>query len=813
MDQSVRGFDCGGVGAQSLNRRLRAVTVFCWIVFAGSAGFLVLLVSALVVLTASVHRDAHSPRALAPPSKARRKAPADARPAGKPSDLFEARELLDDAGFAMATLFTGSIHHPESLAELREAVRLRGRIGLGVLQAELDHVLSAPRTPRQRGVETARILFQIGLLHLYDGQFADASATLEEALGLERLGSLTPRVRAELLALLGIIALSQAELNQKRASLVPSGEIVPSARAVAGAEDALKRKAIAQLTASLRLVDDLHVRWLLNVAYMRLGEYPEKVPSEYLISLDRLGSGSGIGRFDDVAGESGLLGYGPSTAGACVFDDFSGDGIPDLFTTSLDAERGAALQVNRGDGTFAHASAAAGLGDQVYALAAAAADFDNDGKLDVVLLRGAGESPLRLSLLRNKGDLTFEDVTVRSGLSQPISSGSAAWGDYDNDGWVDLFVCGEYGAANGSGASQPDPRNRCRLYHNRRDGTFVDVAARAGVVNECTAKGAAWGDHDGDGRLDLFVSNFDGPCRLYRNQGDGAFRDVADGVGVAGPDHYCSSSCWFWDFDNDGRLDLFVNDYSPAPSQVAAYFLGGQSADADAGHPRLYRNLGTAGFRDVSAEAGLERPIPAVSANFGDINNDGYLDVYFATGWDSYSGLTPSLMLKNVAGRRLQDVTASTATGYLKRARGISFADWDGDGDLDLFGRTGGLVPGDRSVDLLLRNPGRDSHWLKVKLVGTQTNRSALGARIRADLALAAGRTRSIYRTVGNNSSSGGNWLVEMIGLGDAPVAAKLTITWPTSRTGQTFHDVVADQAVEITEGVANYRVIERPRG
>src|SRR5262249_23134146 len=157
--------------------------------------------------------------------------------------------------------------------------------------------------------------------------------------------------------------------------------------------------------------------------------------------------------FEDVAGRAGLAVRGPNPAGASVFDDFDGDGFPDLLTTTLDTERGAALFVNRGDGTFEDRSARSGLADQVYARGAAAADYDNDGALDLLLLRGAGEAPLRPSLLRNRGDGTFEDVTIASGLARPIASGSAAWGDYDDDGRLDLFVCGEFAPASGAADS------------------------------------------------------------------------------------------------------------------------------------------------------------------------------------------------------------------------------------------------------------------------------------------------------------------------------------------------------------------------
>ena len=416
------------------------------------------------------------------------------------------------------------------------------------------------------------------------------------------------------------------------------------------------------------------------------------------------------------------------------------------------------------DGTFEDRSDRAGLADQVHAANVAHADFDNDGDLDVVLVRGAGDRPMRLSLLANEGDGRFKDVTIAARLGEPIAAGAAAWGDYDNDGRVDLFVCGEYrtGASDGETA-EPDPRNRCRLYHNEGDGTFRDVAAAAGVLNERCARGAAWGDYDDDGRLDLYVANESAAGRLYHNEGAGGFRDVAPSLDVTGP--RSGHSCWFWDLDNDGALDLFVAEHQTGFAQTVAFALGlpGETIS----HPFVYRNVGAGGFREISREAGLARPIPVLGANFGDFDNDGWLDLYAGNGWEGCSGLFPGTMLRNIDGLRFEDATMSSHTGHMEKGQGISCADFDDDGDLDLFVQAGGLVPGDRSRNLLFRSAGDDHHWLKVRLVGTRTNRAGLGARIRVVVESNDGRRRSIIRTVGNNSSSGGNSLVQLIGLSD----------------------------------------------
>ena len=276
-------------------------------------------------------------------------------------------------------------------------------------------------------------------------------------------------------------------------------------------------------------------------------------------------------------------------------------------------------------------------------------------------------------------------------------------GDYDNDGLVDLFVSGEYLSPFETATDPPDPRNRCRLYHNEGNGKFRDVARESGVdVAQCS-KGSAWGDYDDDGKLDLFVSIMNRPSRLYHNEGNGKFRDLAAELGVIGSDR--SFACWFWDFDNDGRLDLFVNDYTLSLAETAAQTLGMPIPNAS--RARLYRNLGKDGFRDVANEVGLDKAAAPMGCNFGDIDNNGYLDFYLGTGGMSFEYLVPNLMFKNMGGKRFEDITMSSRTGHLQKGHGISFADYDADGDLDLFVEAGGAVPGDDAYNLLFRNPDR----------------------------------------------------------------------------------------------------------
>ncbi len=722
---------------------------------------------------------------------------------GTSSWIFVERHDFDGDIAPTAQPYAGVVRNHQSLDELRESLRGKGRRGIAALRAQYDQLrLDSPPTLAQ-AVKAIPLARSIAFLYMYEGKFTEATEWLEQAMTVCRRPEVSPDVQANLHVLLGVTAFRRGEMENCLDCMGPSSCIFPLEPAAVHRQQAGSREAIRQFTAYLEWAPgDLQARWLLNLAYMTVGEYPERVPRAFLIPPDSFRSKLDVGRFENVAPLVGLSVRGPNLAGGSVFDDFTGDDLPDLFTTSIDADLGASLFVNRGDGTFEDRSAAAGLNPQIYVLNLARADYDNDGKADVVLLRGAWEKPSRLSLLRNKGAGVFEDVTIAAGLGEPLSTESAVWGDYDNDGRLDLFVCGEYHR------DAPSDSDLSRLYHNQGDGTFKNVARSAGIIDKRIAKGSAWGDYDGDGRLDLFISNHDGDCRLYHNEGNGTFNDVAPDLGLTGPSHQRSFACWFWDFDNDGRLDLFVNDYYAFGADTIIHYLGLKGKDP--GHPHLYKNLGEKGFRDVSLEVGLDWPITAMGANFGDIDNDGYLDAYFGTGGMAYAGLVPNVMLKNIEGRRFEDVTDSSRTGHLQKGHGVSFADWDCDGDLDLYMVLGGAYPGDQSFNVLFQNPGHHHHWLKVKLVGRQSNRSAIGAQIHVELKGHDGKPRSVFRTIGNNGSFGGNSLVETIGMGDTALADQVTVSWPVTGKTQVFHSVAADQFMEITEGSDAVRVIQQ---
>lgn len=710
-----------------------------------------------------------------------------ARPLGRTTRLFGDHEYID-SGADIALRYTPPVYDQSSIAEARGVRRERGKIGMAALRQQM-----APLPPDHERRPHFEAL--LALLQMYEGEFTAAIETLDRLID-ER--NLDPERRDHMIALRAVANLRRGEVENCVACVGPSSCIFPIAREAVHQKPEGSRAAVRDLTDYLsRNPEDYGARWLLNLAAMTLGEYPDKVPAQYLIPLDPFRSRHDPGRFVNIAANAGLNSRGPNMLGGSVFDDFTGDGLADILVATVDFDLGASLFVNRGDGTFEDRGGSMGLSEQMLACNTQQADFDNDGKLDVLILRGGWDDPCRLSLLRNTGT-AFEDVTLESGLGEAIPSQSAAWGDYDNDGRLDLYVCGE------SSPVFRQPMNRCRLYHNEGAGKFRDLAEQAGVLNERFAKGACWGDYDSDGHLDLYVSNYQKPNRLYHNNGNGTFTDLAEKLGVTEP--LDSFACWFWDYDNDGRLDIFVASFRASVNGYARSILRLEHRGET---PRLFRNLGPDGFKDVTRETGLDRVFLIMGSNFADIDNDGYLDVYLGTGQPPYSSLFPNVMLKNISGERFDDVTLATGTGHLQKGHGVSFADWDGDGDLDLFVEIGGATPGDRSHNALFQNPGHGRHWIALKLVGTKTNRAALGARVRVDFRQPDGRLRSIYRVVGSGSSFGGNSLVVHAGLDRASKAESITVSWPASKTEQTFRDVDADQTLEITEGTATPRKLK----
>ena len=538
---------------------------------------------------------------------------------------------------------------------------------------------------------------------------------------------------------------------------------------------------------------DWQSRWLLNVANMTLGDYPQKVPAQFVIPAERFASEYDLKRFTDVAPNVGL--DITSHAGGVVMEDFDGDGNFDIMVSGQNPLDQLRLFHNNGDGTFSERTKEAGLTGELGGLNIIHADFNNDGFPDVVVLRGGwwGENGIYpLSLLKNNGNGTFDDITEKAGLMSLHPTQTAVWFDYDNDGFLDLFVGHE---------SSVLGRHPSQLFHNNGDGTFTEVGEKFGLADLGFVKGVAAGDFNNDGRMDLYVSIKGAKNRLFRNDGGEnwehwKFTDVTETAKVGDPVH--SFATWFWDYDNDGWEDILVTGYYDETDNDVGLFQAGQPSKAET--PRLYHNNHDGTFTDVTKQMKLDRVILAMGSNFGDLDNDGWLDCYFGTGSPDFAALLPNKMFRNAEGKSFQDVTTAGGFGHLQKGHAVAFGDLNNDGADDIFEVIGGALPGDTYQSVLFANPGNKNHWLALDLTGVKTNRNAIGTRLKITVNTPNGE-RIIYRTVRSGGSFGDSPFRQHIGLGNAVSIKDVEINWLTSGKIQHFAKLNVDKTYRIIEG------------
>jgi hypothetical protein len=554
----------------------------------------------------------------------------------------------------------------------------------------------------------------------------------------------------------------------------------------------------------------------------------------------------------------GMIRYGPGGISAADFDN---DGFYDLFIPDGVESR---LFRNRRDGTFEDVTAAAGLTGLDGVSVGVFADYDNDGFKDLFVSRTFQPN----QLFHNRGNGTFEDVTARSGINEDCCTTVASWGDYDNDGDLDLYV-GRY----------LDPRKKIpttfyarngepnQLYRNNGDGTFTNVTETAGVGDTGLCLGSAWGDYDDDGDADLYVANDFGRSTLYRNEGNGTFTDVTVDAGTLA--YGAGMSASFGDYDNDGRLDLYVADirsehgwFAEPPTvwrymanswrqgvwrtdmplyfqifrQSGTQFVAVFQEMAAGNH--LLRNRGDGTFEDASWKA-AGNPIGWFWGSvFADFDNDGWQDIYSADGWVyndkkteielaflnnvvgsqseyktgkffdpkhfgrlSWHGWERNRHLLNRGDGTFQEIGRPAGTDLLTNSRGVAAADFWNRGVVDL------AVAASADRHALLRNQvGTRRHWLEVELVGTKSNRDAVGARA----VVSAGGKRLTREVTAGDGYASQNMLRLHFGLGAAQRIDELTVRWPASGTVQKFRNVPLDRIVQVTEGG---RLVEKSYG
>jgi hypothetical protein len=514
---------------------------------------------------------------------------------------------------------------------------------------------------------------------------------------------------------------------------------------------------------------DLASRWLLNIGAMTLGLYPQELPGPLVIPPSVFASEYPLAKFPEIATQVGLA--VDDIAGGTVAEDFDGDGLVDVMLSSWNPVGQLRYFRNLGNGHFEDRTEAAGLIGVTGGLNLMQADYNNDGWPDVYLVRGAwlGElGNLPDSLLRNNGDGTFSDVTEEAGLCALEPALSAVWFDANNDGWVDLFVGNETQAGSTN-------RHPCQFFLNQRNGTFRECGAEAGIALVSFVRGVTAGDYDNDGWPDIYISCMGEPNVLFHNDGAAGagrrpgvhFSDVTPRARVAEPLY--SFPTWFWDYDNDGWLDLYAGGYftNYNNADLNQYVADKLGLPSSVDRPRLFHNRRDGTFEDVTREAGLHRVLPAMSANFGDLDNDGFLDFYLGTGAPSFASLMPNEMFRSDRGKRFQNVTTSGGFGHLQKGHALAFVDLNNDGQQDVLINMGGAYLGDNCFDALFANPGHTNHWVGLKLQGHASNRSAIGVRLTAHAA-AGTNAWKVCRVVGSGGSFGSGPLLQELGLGGA---------------------------------------------
>lgn len=538
--------------------------------------------------------------------------------------------------------------------------------------------------------------------------------------------------------------------------------------------------------------DDNYI-YLLNLAYLTLGQYPDKVPRNYYRKLFTEEKQL-IPAFNNIASEAGLDDY--RLSGGVIIDDFNNDLRPDIILSSWSKNDALKIYFNRGDKGF-ELKSSPHLKGVNGGLNINHCDYNNDGLLDIFVMRGGWlkKGPPN-SLLRNNGDETFTDVTIESGLYSEYPTQTSAWADFNNDGWLDLFI------GNESSTTGVHP---CELYINQKNGLFEKSNDIPGAEVIAYVKGVAASDYDNDGDMDLYISTLKGNNILLQNQwSEGqslSFINVADKAGVSEP--FESFPCWFFDVNNDGWEDIFVSAYSlDNYNNFAAdwsRYLNGQPFESNP--PKLYINQKDGSFKDKTKEYGLQSPCFTMGSNYGDINSDGFPDFYLATGEPDYKALVPNRMFLNKNGSRFNEVTFQGGFGHIQKGHAVSISDIDNDGDNDVYCVLGGAYEGDIFFNALFENPISTKNWLKLKLEGVESNKAAIGAKI--ELVTKdddSGKMNSYFQSISNSSSFGENSFTLNFNWPEDETIDHVTVIWPQGDK-QKLTDIKPNTLYNVKEG------------
>ncbi len=573
-----------------------------------------------------------------------------------------------------------------------------------------------------------------------------------------------------------------AELHSDGGLWMLTGTAALWAGDAGGAVDALRRAVDLSGNAAL---DRRRALWLLSLARDAAGSPGQPEPRYQFTPYSPAPPPPSVPRFVDVAVTAGVAKVDRGRGSSWL--DFDGDGDWDLFSVGIHVPH--SLYQNEG-GRFEDVTGARGLDDPRGGWGASAADVDDDGDPDLLVTRDAWEGAAPNSLYRNDRGSGFVDVAGKAGLAGAEASFTATWGDFDIDGRLDLYVANGViadGGANG-------------LHHNRTapGGVILlaDVAAEAGVNDSLKSIGTASGDYDADGLPDIYCANIGGPNRLYRNRGGMLFDDAAAEAGVVFPVEG-GYICFFLDFDNDGLLDLFVSTMS-AFDDVLHSAVNGQAVEPN--RPFLYRNEGDGTFTDVARPAGLGRSFGSMGAGVGDIDNDGFPDLYLANGGPEMFRLEPNVMFLNRGDGTFADISRAAGVANLGKGHGATFADYDEDGDQDLYAGLGGHYDADIWANALYRNEGPAGRSISVRAMSG--SRDAMGARILVE----AGGSQVHSQVASGFGFGSSNAAAVTVGLGTAVEVDRLEVVWPGGQR-QSWGPLPAGAEVLVRQGQAGAEI------
>jgi hypothetical protein len=550
-----------------------------------------------------------------------------------------------------------------------------------------------------------------------------------------------------------------------------------------------QRAAQASVTSMAANPNDERVQLLLWLSCQKLGGYPDSVPREFRMEV-KAGFEKPTVEFEDIAAKIGLD-KTSGGRGVAIFD-YDNDGYLDIAVAS--AYGGTSLYHNNGDGTFSDVSVGSGLDKCVNTFGVAVGDYDNDGYPDLFISR-LGFYAGDCQLLHNNGDGTFTDVTEQAGLQVWGPGFSSSWVDYDGDGFLDLFIANNLG-----GLFERKTPNR--LFHNNGDGTFTEVTGPAGLDTMWPSIGGAWGDYDNDGRPDLFLSNGLGRSQLYHNNGDGTFTDVSELAGVSAMGF--GSPAFWWDYDNDGWMD--IGQFTWSDHEDAIYTLKHGEGPPD-GHPmRVYHNNRDGTFTQVNRDLGLNGCWGTMSGNVADFNNDGYLDVVLGNGSPKMERMDPMILMEN-DGQRFRNTTFAAGLPFTGKSHGVVLGDLFSDGRISILVGAGGAYPADLLTMGVYYPKTLPGNYVNIRLTGVKSNRSAIGARISVE---AGGRKQ--FREVSGGTNFGCMPFEQHFGLADIGEVDALEIRWPSGLT-QKFGKLAVNRIYQFTEGEPDPReVTPRPK-